>query len=155
MKIVVLGVGRLKEKAAAELATDYLNRSMRYAPCEMREVKAGGPGEREAVAAAESERLLAEIGEHDTVVVCDETGRQFSTIELSGWIAQRQRSGGAGRLLFVVGGAGGVAPALRERADLLLGLSRLTLPHELARVVLLEQLYRVLTLQAGHPYHRD
>jgi 23S rRNA (pseudouridine1915-N3)-methyltransferase len=154
MKYLVLAVGRLKERAAADLAADYLKRIGRYAGCRMQEVKAGGSGDRKAVIRIEGERLLAALENRDTVVVCDERGRQFTTPELSGWISDRAAAGGSGRMVIVVGGADGLADEVRDRADLILGLSRLTLPHELARVVLLEQLYRVLTLQAGHPYHR-
>ncbi len=154
MKLVVLAVGRLKERAWTERADEYMKRAGRFAPCEMKEVKAGAGGDGTAVL-AEAERLLAAVEERDTVVVCEEGGRQLSTAELADWIGGRFAAGGAGRLVFVVGGADGISPAVIRRADLRLGLSRLTLPHELARVVLLEQLYRVLTLNAGHPYHRE
>ncbi len=154
MKIVVLAVGRLKDRSYAEAAAGYLERAGRFAPCEQQEVRAGGSGDAAAVRAAEGERILAALGEHDTVAVCDERGRQLSTTEFIAWVSKRLGAGGAGRLVFVVGGAEGVSPGVRERADQLLALSRMTLPHELARVVLCEQIYRVLSTLAGHPYHR-
>jgi 23S rRNA (pseudouridine1915-N3)-methyltransferase len=86
-------------------------------------------------------------------VVLDERGESLTTRALAARMAQwRQR----GRdVAFIIGGADGVAAALKEEADLLWSLSALTLPHQLARIVLAEQLYRATTLLAGHPYHRD
>jgi 23S rRNA (pseudouridine1915-N3)-methyltransferase len=154
MKTLVLAVGRLRAGPYADLTAEYLRRSGRFAPVELREVptvKGGGPA---ATAAREGERLLAAIEDTDRVVVCDERGREFDTGGLARWLGEIRDRGGSGRLVFVLGGAEGISPAVRERADQVLALSRLTLPHELARLVLCEQVYRVLSLLAGHPYHR-
>jgi 23S rRNA (pseudouridine1915-N3)-methyltransferase len=88
------------------------------------------------------------------LVLLDERGKQFSSEALADWIG-RQRDEGQQRIVFGVGPADGWPAAHRSRAGLLLSLSPMTLPHELARVVLSEQLYRAFTILAGHPYHRN
>ncbi len=88
------------------------------------------------------------------VVLLDERGKMFSSEEFAGWVG-RQRDGGTQNLVFGVGPADGWSEATRERAGLLLSLGKMTLPHELARVVLAEQVYRGFSILAGHPYHRE
>ena len=103
--------------------------------------------------AREGEKVLAGITTDEFVVLLDERGKQpdsrgFADV-LSGWQA-------TGRdLAFVIGGPDGFSPACEARADYRLSLSSLTMPHGLARIVFIEQLYRAWTLQSGHPYHRD
>ncbi len=87
-----------------------------------------------------------------TVVLLDSRGRLFSSEELAAWIG-RQRDGGAQHLLFAIGPADGWSDTARSRADLLLSFGPMTFPHELARVMLAEQVYRAFTILAGHPYH--
>jgi 23S rRNA (pseudouridine1915-N3)-methyltransferase len=101
----------------------------------------------------ESDRVLARIDAREQVVLLDERGKQWTSPALAQRLSQWL---GDGRdLCFVIGGADGVSPACRLRADLVLSLSKLTLPHGLARVVFAEQLYRAWTLASGHPYHRE
>jgi 23S rRNA (pseudouridine1915-N3)-methyltransferase len=87
-----------------------------------------------------------------TLVMLDSTGRQFSSEELARWL-RRQRDEGRQRIVFTIGPADGWSDEDRARASLLLSLGSMTLPHELARVVLCEQVYRAFTILAGHPYH--
>jgi 23S rRNA (pseudouridine1915-N3)-methyltransferase len=87
------------------------------------------------------------------LALLDEHGRQFSSNALAEWV-RRQRDEGQQRLVFAIGPADGWSSAERARAGLLLSLGPMTLPHELARVILCEQLYRAFTILAGHPYHR-
>lgn len=98
----------------------------------------------ERVALKDESRLVVPKGAR--LVVLDERGRDFSTARFAQLLAQSSA--------FVIGGADGLSAALKNRADLLLKLSSLTLPHALAQVILLEQLYRAATLATGHPYHR-
>lgn len=88
------------------------------------------------------------------LVLLDERGKQFSSEGLAEWV-RRQRDEGQQRLVFAIGPADGWSSAERARAGLLLSLGPLTLPHELARVVLCEQIYRAFTILAGHPYHKS
>jgi 23S rRNA (pseudouridine1915-N3)-methyltransferase len=102
---------------------------------------------------AEAERILALLSPRDYVVALDEHGAEPTTVELKDWLEERR---GAGRpITFIVGGADGLDAAVLARSQYRWALSRLTLPHGLARVVLVEQLYRASTLLARHPYHRE
>ncbi len=112
--------------------------------------RAGVPAAR--AIAQEGERLLAAVRAADFVVALDERGREWSTRELADWLAQRMEEGRDVALL--VGGADGLSPAVRARADQIWSLSRLTLPHALVRVLVAEQIYRAQTLLRNHPYHR-
>jgi len=107
----------------------------------------------EKAVAAESDRVLAKIRPEERVVVLDERGHEFSSRELAAALHEWQADGRD--LVFVIGGPDGVSPACLARADTRWSLSRLTLPHGLARVLFAEQLYRAWSLATGHPYHRE
>ncbi|MDP9082728.1 MAG: 23S rRNA (pseudouridine(1915)-N(3))-methyltransferase RlmH [Pseudomonadota bacterium] len=96
--------------------------------------------------------MLAAVGRDDYVVALEINARTMSTEQLSAWLAERLRDGRA--LALLIGGPDGLAAPCRERADLSWSLSTLTLPHALVRVVVAEQIYRAMSLLAGHPYHR-
>ena len=102
--------------------------------------------------ASEGELILAKTVAAERVVLLDERGKQFSSESLAGRLSEWQADGRD--LCFVIGGPDGVSDAVRRRAELAWSLSRLTLPHGMARALLAEQLYRAWSLQAGHPYHR-
>lgn len=101
----------------------------------------------------EGERILAKTEAQEQFVLLDEKGKQMTSPDLAARLADWQADGR--NLCFVIGGPDGVSAACRDRADFIWSLSRLTLPHGLARVLVGEQLYRAWSLQAGHPYHRD
>ena len=96
--------------------------------------------------------MLAALGRDDYVVALDIPAKAMSTEQLSAWLAERMRDGRS--LALLIGGPDGLSPSCRERADQSWSLSPLTLPHALVRVVVAEQLYRAMSLLAGHPYHR-
>lgn len=102
---------------------------------------------------AEAERILSALPGQATLIALDERGKQLTTAELADLLSCWMQE--SAQPCFVIGGADGLDASLKARADLLLGLSRLTLPHGLARVVLAEQLYRAVSLLKGHPYHRE
>jgi 23S rRNA (pseudouridine1915-N3)-methyltransferase len=102
--------------------------------------------------AREGADMLAAIAKDDYVVALEITGKAMSTEQLSVWLADRLRDGRA--LALLIGGPDGLSPQCRERADQTWSLSPLTLPHALVRVVVAEQIYRAMSLMAGHPYHR-
>jgi 23S rRNA (pseudouridine1915-N3)-methyltransferase len=102
--------------------------------------------------AAEARQILAQLGERERVIPLDEQGSELSTAELAAWL-RGQQAGGA-ELAFIIGGADGLDGAVLARGERRWSLSRLTLPHGLARVLLMEQLYRAASLIGGHPYHR-
>ena len=136
MRLRVVAVGRPRLAYARFGVEEYARRMRRYAPLDLVFVRKG-------------EELLPKAEGHRKVVL-DERGRLLTTEELY----RRLLVWEGERVAFLVGGAEGHPEAVREEADLLLSLSPLTLQHELALLVLMEQLYRVLTLRAGHPYHR-
>ncbi len=96
--------------------------------------------------------MLATVGKEDYVIALEVRGKAFSTEQLSVFLAERLQGGRA--LALLIGGPDGLSDAVRARADLLWSLSTLTLPHPLVRIVVAEQLYRAMSLLAGHPYHR-
>jgi 23S rRNA (pseudouridine1915-N3)-methyltransferase len=96
--------------------------------------------------------MIAALGKDDYVVALEITGKAMSTEQLSAWLAERLRD--ARPVALMIGGPDGLSPAVQERADYRWSLSPLTLPHALVRVVVAEQIYRAMSLLAGHPYHR-
>jgi 23S rRNA (pseudouridine1915-N3)-methyltransferase len=96
--------------------------------------------------------MLAAIGKHDYVVALEMAANAMSTERLSAWLAERMRDGRP--LALLIGGPDGLAPAVLQRADQCWSLSPLTLPHALVRIVVAEQIYRGMSMLAGHPYHR-
>lgn len=144
MKLLLLTIGKPKLRYARDGMAEYLNR-LRGA-VEWTALKSGSRED-------EGERLLAASGECFRVVL-DETGKSITSRDLAGqWTRWENRA--IGRVAFLIGGADGHGPAVREKADWTWSLGPLTLQHELAAVVVLEQLYRAHTLRTGHPYHRD
>lgn len=102
--------------------------------------------------AAEAEAILGRLKPQDWLVAMDERGKQLDSVELSRYMAKAQT--GAKDLLFVIGGDEGLDDSVRQAAHLTLSLSRMTLPHRLARLVLVEQIYRAFTILKGEPYHK-
>ncbi|MGO9515029.1 MAG: 23S rRNA (pseudouridine(1915)-N(3))-methyltransferase RlmH [Steroidobacteraceae bacterium] len=102
--------------------------------------------------AREGSKMLAAIGPKDYVVALEISAQSMTTEQLSTWLAERLREGKP--LALLIGGPDGLAPECRQRADQSWSLSALTLPHALVRVVVAEQIYRAMSLLAGHPYHR-
>ena len=147
----LIAVGRLKRGFYAGGCQHYADRLGRLARLEVVEVREGRASDPAAVREQESTALLAAA--QGRTVLLDEAGRNLDTAALAEHVA-RLEVGGVSQISLLVGGAEGHAPWLRERCDERWSLSALTLPHELARLVLLEQLYRLETLRSGHPYHR-
>jgi len=143
MKIKVAWIGKTKEPAVQALTDDYLKRISRYAEVAGVAVK----DETALLALARGERQK----ERHRLVLLDSRGKQLSSEELAQFLDREQQQ--ALPLLFAVGGADGFSDQARREAGVVLSLGRMTLPHELARVILLEQLYRGFTILKNHPYH--
>lgn len=143
--IRIIAVGKLKDRRLAELADTYQRRLRPHVSLVVDELRDQTP-EREG---RQMLGRLASEGATAHVVALDERGQNLASRELAGLLGRH------GSLTFLVGGADGLTDAVRDRADLVLSLSRLTFPHELARVLLLEQIYRGFTILRGQPYHRD
>lgn len=156
MRLRVIAVGTRMPAWVDAGFEDYARRLQQALPVELKELPAARrsattPATR--AMAEEGARIVAALAPRDYLVALDERGREYSTQELAQWLEERRRSGQD--LACVIGGADGLAPDVLRRAQQRWSLSRLTLPHGLVRVVLIEQLYRASTLLAGHPYHRD
>jgi 23S rRNA (pseudouridine1915-N3)-methyltransferase len=147
-------IGKTRDRQCAALVVEYLKRLQRFAPCEVSELKESAAAEENRMIAAEAEKLLDAVERDDFVVLLDERGREFSSVEFAGLIGAH-RQNGIKRLAFIIGGFAGVGDKVRQRADLQVALSRMTLTHEMARVLLAEQTYRAFSLLAGMPYHKD
>lgn len=102
----------------------------------------------------EAKMVLSKLAPDDFLVLLDENGRQFSSVELARWMEQRLSSSNR-RLIFLIGGAFGFTPEVYARADMQVSLSRLTFSHQMVRVFLLEQLYRAMTILRNEPYHNQ
>jgi 23S rRNA (pseudouridine1915-N3)-methyltransferase len=152
-ELAVVWVGRRAPAAFEAIAGEYLarlSRRLRVEEIRVRPAEGRGNDPRRALA-EEAGRIRRHLAPGDTVVALDEHGRERSTRELARWLAGRLR---LGRVVFVIGSDLGLHEELARKAGDALALSRLTLPHALARVLLLEQLYRVSDLWAGGQYHR-
>ena len=152
MKVELLAVDRLRSAWAREAVAEYLGRVARYGSVERRDVKRAGDDE--SAVADEGERLLkaAAPGPADRLVALDRSGE---ALDSEGWAAllAGYANEGARRVVFVVGGAGGLSPAVLGAAHRVVSLGAPTLAHELAQVTLAEQLYRAWTIIRGEPYH--
>jgi 23S rRNA (pseudouridine1915-N3)-methyltransferase len=155
VRVRVIAVGTRMPSWVRSACDEYLVRlrgSLAVALTEIEPASRRAGGAPRAVA-REGERLLAALLPADHVIALDERGRELTTRELAAWLGSRMQQGED--LAFLIGGPDGLAPEVLARSNYTLALSRLTLPHALARVLLAEQLYRAHCILANHPYHRD
>ncbi|MCO0832066.1 23S rRNA (pseudouridine(1915)-N(3))-methyltransferase RlmH [Fructobacillus sp. W13] len=159
MKIKIITVGKLKEKYLKDGIAEYTKRLSRFAKIEQVELSdektpdKASEAENEEIMAKEGERIWAKIGERDYVVVLAIEGKQLPSEKLSQKL-EAAKTAGHGTLTFIIGGSLGLAPKIKKRADLLLSFGLLTLPHQLMRLVLVEQIYRANMIAQGSPYHK-
>ncbi|HJR42436.1 MAG TPA: 23S rRNA (pseudouridine(1915)-N(3))-methyltransferase RlmH [Gemmatimonadaceae bacterium] len=155
MRLSVLCIGKLRDAHLAAVIAEFEQRAQRYWPLEVRELREESARGRtpDAVREKEAERLLGAVTDGAMLVACDALGREMTSEEFASWL-QRERERASRDVAFVIGGAFGLAPRVTARAELRLAFSRWTLPHEMARLVLAEQLYRAGTLVRGEPYHK-
>jgi 23S rRNA (pseudouridine1915-N3)-methyltransferase len=156
VKLSFIFVGKAKEAYLEEGINNYLGRVRRYLPADVSVVKAEPirkGADEAAILRAEGERILSRVESGDHLCCLERTGRQLSSEGLAAWIEDLANRG-TRRVVFVVGGALGLSKEVLGRADSLWSLSTLTLTHEMARLVLMEQLFRALTIRAGEPYHK-
>jgi 23S rRNA (pseudouridine1915-N3)-methyltransferase len=144
VKLQIAWIGKTKEVAIRALTAEYLQRVSRYVAAESHEMS--------------NEEALLELAAEKTgrakpvLVLLDARGRQFTSEEFAG-LLRDQQDRGTQNLFFAVGPADGFSDKARAEADLILSFGKMTLAHELARIVLLEQVYRAFTILKGHPYH--
>ncbi len=159
VRIVVAAIGRLKQGPERDLAERYCKRAadagrgVGFRGVEIVEIRESKARETDKRMLEESIALANVIPEGAVTVVLDERGESLDSVGLTERI-RRWRDAGRPAAVFVIGGADGLGGTLRERADLRLAFGAATWPHQLVRIMLLEQVYRAATLLAGHPYHR-
>jgi 23S rRNA (pseudouridine1915-N3)-methyltransferase len=159
MNLLVAAVGRMKKGPDRELAERYRERATKAGrtvgikDIEVVEVAESRARDASRRTIEESIALAQLIPDDAVTVVLDERGESLDSTRFAGML-RRWRDDGRSAAVFVIGGADGLAPNLNEKADLRLAFGAATWPHQLVRIMLLEQLYRAVTLLAGHPYHR-
>ena len=159
MKLIVIAIGRMKSGPERDLAERYRTRIMEsMRPLGLRALDIHELPESRARDAAtrmseEDTAMSALIPDRAILIALDERGKALGSTAFSDMIGQ-WRDRGAQAAVFLIGGADGLSPALRARADVTLAFGAATWPHQLARVMLYEQIYRAMTILSGHPYHR-
>jgi 23S rRNA (pseudouridine1915-N3)-methyltransferase len=151
MKFIVAAVGAPRDAALAAAIREYETRAARYWPLEVREVREERDGPPKSVVEKESARLAAKV-KGATLVACDETGKTMSSTKFAKFMQDARER--AKDIAFVIGGANGLGEDIKTSAEQRLSLAPWTLPHELARLVLAEQLYRAGTIVRREPYHK-
>lgn len=157
MKICLLCVGAMHDKALGEVYSRYAARIPFYMPFEtvvVPDIKNAARLSGELQKAREGEAILSRIDPGDFVMLLDERGREFTSRAFAELI-DRKASTLSRRLVFVIGGPYGFSEAVYARADAKMCLSRMTFTHEMARVLACEQIYRAMTILRGEPYHHD
>jgi 23S rRNA (pseudouridine1915-N3)-methyltransferase len=159
MRLLIAAVGKLKQGPERELFAHYLDRAqsigrkISFAPLSAIEIAEAKPATAQARMEAEGKSLLAKLPSSHKLICLDRSGDHLGSEDFAQVLA-KFRDGGAEGLAFFIGGADGLGLAPLFKADRVLSLGHMTLPHGLARIVLAEQIYRAGTILSGHPYHR-
>jgi 23S rRNA (pseudouridine1915-N3)-methyltransferase len=157
MKIALVQTGRTSDKHVAEIADLYLSRIRKYVAFEiitLPDIKNSGNLSVQEHKVKEGKKIIQTTGNDDYIVVLDERGKEFRTVEFSGWL-EKAFMISRKRIVFVIGGPWGFSDEVYEKADFMISLSKMTFPHQLVRLLFLEQLYRVFTIIRGEPYHHE
>jgi 23S rRNA (pseudouridine1915-N3)-methyltransferase len=159
MRVVVIAVGRLKQGPERELAGRYrerfdeIGRRLGFRGLHVHEIPESRARDAATRMTEETTAISVQIPDKSVLVALDERGDSLDSANLARQLG-RWRDEGAANTIFVIGGADGLSPDLRRKAKLRLAFGAATWPHQMVRVMLLEQLYRAATILAGHPYHR-
>ena len=159
MKITVLTVGKIKEKYLRDAIAEYVKRLSRYCKLDIIEVAdektpdSAGPAIEDSIRRKEAERLLKHIRDDAYVITLEINGNMLDSVSFARKIEQYGIQGKS-HLIFVIGGSIGLGDDILKRSDYALSFSRMTFPHQLMRVILLEQIYRSYRIIEGEPYHK-
>ena len=157
MKITLLTVGKTDKDWVRQGMDIYISRLKHYIPfsvIEIPELKNVSALSKDQIKTREGELILKNIRTSDDVILLDERGKQYSSMELAGVIRDKMTYGGRD-IVFVIGGAYGFSEAVYARADAKLSLSRMTFSHQMIRLIFVEQLYRAMTILNNNPYHHE
>jgi 23S rRNA (pseudouridine1915-N3)-methyltransferase len=159
MRLVVIAIGRLKQGPERELADRYrgrfddIGRKLGFRSLDIHEIPESRASDTKRRISEEAAAILALVPEGATLVALDERGKNIDSAAFADHLG-RWRDEAVASTVFVVGGADGLSPELRRKAGLNIAFGAATWPHQIVRVMLLEQIYRAATILAGHPYHR-
>ena len=159
MRLVVVSIGRLKQGPERELAERYrerfddIGRKLGFRGLEIHEIPESRARDTATRISEEAAAIAAAIPEKSVLVALDEHGKSIDSTTFARQLGQ-WRDGGIANTIFVIGGADGLSPDLQRKAKLRIAFGSATWPHQMVRVMLLEQIYRAATILAGHPYHR-
>ena len=159
MAVTIICVGKLREKYFADAAEEYMKRLKRIMPVSIIELpdepEPAQPSDKlnEAVMKREGEKILAKIGQYDHVIAMCIDGKQYESTELADKMSSLFTQGKS-NITFLIGGSLGLHPDVLKRANERMSMSKMTFPHQLARVMLLEQLFRAAKINAGERYHK-
>ncbi|MCI9074237.1 MAG: 23S rRNA (pseudouridine(1915)-N(3))-methyltransferase RlmH [Dorea sp.] len=159
MKITLIAVGKIKEKYIRDAVAEYSKRLSRYCRLEILETadektpEDAGRAEEKSIREKEGKRILKLIREDAYVITLEIEGRMPDSIELADKI-EKLGIRGVSHIIFIIGGSIGLSEEVRARSDYALSFSKLTFPHQLMRVILLEQIYRSFRIIQGEPYHK-
>ena len=157
MKIILMAIGKTRSRLLADGVEEYSGRINRYLPFEtffLPDVRTTRTMTEPMQKELEGQMMLERLQPSDYVMLLDERGVEMTSREFAGFVDKRMSSG-LKRLVFVIGGPYGFPPAMYERADAKLSLSRMTFSHEMVRLFFTEQVYRAMTILRGEPYHHD
>ena len=159
MRIMVIGVGRLKQGPERELAQRYrerfddIGRKLGFRGLDVHDLSESSARDTATRMAEEAASILKLVPDGATIITLDERGKSLGSVAFATELG-RWRDSGVGNIVFVIGGADGLSPELRRKAAFSVAFGAATWPHQMVRVMLLEQIYRAATILAGHPYHR-
>ena len=156
MRITLLTVGKTTDPRLASLIEDYRQRLTHYVPFEwvvLPDLKNAKALSEEQVKTAEGEMILRALTPSMDVVLLDEHGKEMRSVEYADWIQKKMSSGRD--LTLVIGGPYGFSPAVYERANGKLSISQMTFSHQMIRIMVIEQIYRAMTILRGEPYHHE
>ncbi len=156
MRITLLTVGKTTDPRLASLIEDYRQRLTHYVPFELvvlPDLKNAKALSEEQVKAAEGEMILRALTPSMDVVLLDEHGKEMRSIEYADWLQKKMSSGRD--LTLIIGGPYGFSPAVYERANGKLSISQMTFSHQMIRIMVIEQIYRAMTILRGEPYHHE
>jgi 23S rRNA (pseudouridine1915-N3)-methyltransferase len=157
VKIVILFIGKTDKEYIKKGIEDYAHRLNFYLPVELKiipDVKKTGNLSEELQKEKEGKLILEHAAQGDQLVLLDEKGKEFSSVEFSRWI-EKKMIAGTRQLIFVVGGPYGFSKAVYEKAGFSISLSKMTFSHQMVRMIFVEQLYRSMTILRNEPYHHE
>ncbi len=157
MEIELLTVGKTSIRFVEDGIAEYIKRLKHYIPYSIKsipDIKNVSKMEKTKQKELEGEKILESIAPSDFIILLDERGKEYSSIEFSGFI-EKQMISGRRKVVFIVGGPYGFSEAVYRRSDSLLSLSKMTFNHEMVRLFFTEQVYRAMTILRGEPYHHE